>query len=325
MSFLNYRFLNVIERKFKKILRKHYSRKQTKYNLRLVRAIYINLASRYGMTARELYKCLPLNLEIDPDLDNYAFGVCKVRDYYFRKSKIFKNKMINCSKSTICLQKTDVTSTTFIHEFGHYVRYLIGIMVALFNNRQALEDFKIICSMVGNGMKISVYTDRRFFINGLTTEQEELFARSWEQYMKDGIAPTKEYVKLFKDFRMNIFMDGHTRDEKRRFENYEDLSDSFITPEKRKFFGELITRRKLKTSFLREALSACFYTVCLVSMLVLFDTYSSQLIGFFRSSRPSSRQQSATAADNRSYRQQIRPQARQQAHYRVQTSSYRGY
>jgi hypothetical protein len=272
-SLLSYRFLNVLERKFKKVLRKHYSRRQTRYNLRLVRAIYVNLASRYDMTARELYKCLPLRLEIDPEIDGYAFGVCRVRDYYFKRSKIFKNKLINCSKSTICLQKTDITSTTFIHEFGHYLRYLIGIMVALFNSKQALEDFKTICSIVGNRARISRYTDKRFFIHGFTTEQEELFAKSWEQYMKDGVAPSREYVKLFKDFRMDIFMDGHSRDERRKFESYEDLSDSFITPEKKKFFGELITGKKLKINLLHEILLVIIYTFSIVSFLVIFDSY----------------------------------------------------
>jgi hypothetical protein len=273
MSFLNYRFLNVLEREFKKTLRKHYSRRQTRYNLRLVRAIYVNLASRYGLTARELYKCLPLNLKIDPEIDGYAFGVCRVKDYYFRKSKIFKKKLINCSNSTICLQKTDITSTTFIHEFGHYLRYLIGIMVALFNNGQAFEDFKTICSIVGNKIRINKYIDKRFFINCFTTAQEELFAKSWEQYMKDGIAPSREYLKLFKDFRMDIFMDGHSRDERRKFENYEDLSDSFITPEKKKFFGELITGKKLKINLLNEILLIILYTFCIVSFMVIFDLY----------------------------------------------------
>ncbi|MDR2777391.1 MAG: hypothetical protein LBB24_01315 [Rickettsiales bacterium] len=278
--------MNVVERKFRKTLRKHYSRRQTRYNLRLVRAIYINLASRYGMTARELYKCLPLNLRIDPDLDSYAFGVCQVRDYYFRKSKFFKNKMINCSNSTICLQKTDVTSTTFIHEFGHYLRYLIGIMVALFNNGQALKDFNVICSIVGSSMRVGAYTDRRVFINGFTTDQEELFARSWEQYMKDGVAPSVQYVKLFKDFRMDIFMDGHRRDERKKFENYEDLSDSFITPEKRKFFGELIVGKRLKVSFLHELLLMVVYTTVSVTILAIFDIYLKDsimdFIGMFR-------------------------------------------
>ncbi|MDR1494599.1 MAG: hypothetical protein LBI29_01005 [Rickettsiales bacterium] len=273
MSFFNYRFLNVVERKFGKVLRKHYTRRQTKYNLRLVRAIYINLASRYGLTARELYKCLPLNLQIDPDIDGYAYGVCKVRDYYFRKSKLFKNKMINCSKSTICLQKTDVTSTTFIHEFGHYLRYLIGIMVALFNNSQALKDFNIVCSIVGSSLRVNAYTDRRLFINGFTTDQEELFARSWEQYMKDGVAPSKQYIKLFKNFRMDIFMDGYNRNERKKFENYEDLSDSFITPEKRKFFGELIVGKRLKVNIWQEILLMIVYTAAIISFLAIFDFY----------------------------------------------------
>jgi hypothetical protein len=146
-------------------------------------------------------------------------------------------------------------------------------MVALFDNRQALEDFKIICSIVGNKTRINRYIDKRFFIHGFTTEQEELFAKSWEQYMKDGIAPSREYVKLFKDFRMDIFMDGHTRDERRKFESYEDLSDSFITPEKKKFFGELIVGKKLKFSLMHELALVAIYTFCIVSFLVIFDLY----------------------------------------------------
>ena len=204
-----------------------------------------------------------MNLDIDPDLDNYAYGVCKVRDCYFARSKITGIKM-NKSKATICLQKTDVTTTTFIHEFGHYLRYLIGVSVALFNNKQALEDFKTICSMVGNNMTINKYTRRRMFIAGFTTEQEEHFARSWEQYMKDGVAPSKEYIKLFKDFRMIIVMDGHSRDERKKFENYEDLSDSFITPEKKKFFGELIVGKKSKMTVKKFIKSLIFWVIFLL-------------------------------------------------------------
>lgn len=270
MGLSDYFFLRRLGRKFKKTLKKHYSRRFIKYNLRLVRALYTNIGGRYDMTAKQLYRCLPLKLKIDPDLDSYAYGVCQVRDCYLKRSKI-KKKLINCSNATICLQKTDVTTTTFIHEFGHYLRYLIGIVSAFYNNRQAIEDFRTICSIVGNKMYIGPYMDRRFFIFGFNTEQEELFARSWEQYMKDGIAPSNEYVKLFKDFRMEIFMDNHSRDERKKFENYEDLSDSFITPQKKKFFGELIVGKKLKVNLFREFLNVLFYTAVFVSLMVAIE------------------------------------------------------
>ena len=268
MNLRDYFFSKYIGLKFRRVLRKHYSHKEVKYNLRLVNAIYRNLAIRYGVTAWKLYKFLPLNLDIDPDLDNYAYGVCKVRDCYFLRSKLTGRK-VNKSKATICLQKTDVTTTTFIHEFGHYLRYLIGVSVALFSNRQAMEDFKTICSIVGNNMPINKYTRRRAFIAGFTTEQEEHFARSWEQYMKDGVAPSKEYVKLFKDFRMIIVMDNHHRDERKKFENYEDLSDSFITPEKKKFFGSLIVGIKPKMTFVRFLKNLLFWLIIL-SLFALF-------------------------------------------------------
>lgn len=268
MTLADYFFLKYIGFKFKRTLRKHYSKKEVKYNLRLVGAIYRNLAIRYGITTWQLYKYLPLNLDIDPDLDNYAYGVCRVRDCYFVRSKITGIK-VNKSKATISLQKTDVTTTTFIHEFGHYLRYLIGVSVALFNNRQALQDFKTICSIVGNNMRIDKYTRRRMFIAGFATEQEEHFARSWEQYMKDGVAPSKEYIKIFKDFRMIIVMDGHKRDERKKFENYEDLSDSFITPEKRKFFGELILGKKSKMT-IKKFLKSLIFWVILIILLYLF-------------------------------------------------------
>lgn len=270
MGLSNYFFLRSISRRFRRILRKHYSRRQTKYNLRLVRALYTNIGGRYGMTAKQLYKCLPLKLKIDPDIDGYAYGVCQVRDCYMKKSK-WRKKMVNCSKATICLQKADITSTTFIHEFGHYLRYLIGIVSAFYNNQQAIKDFGTICSIVGNHMRIGPYMDRRFFIFGFKTEQEELFARSWEQYMKDGVAPSKEYIKLFKDFRMDIVMDGHSRDERRKFENYEDLSDSFITPQKKKFFSELIVGKKLKINFFREFINLLFYTAIFISIMIFIE------------------------------------------------------
>jgi hypothetical protein len=151
-------------------------------------------------------------------------------------------------------------------------------MVALFNNSQDLEDFRTICSLVGNKTPVSTYTHRQFFICGLTTEQEELFARSWEQYMKDGVAPSREYIKLFKNFRLNIVMDGHHRDERKKFENYEDLSDSFITPAKKKFFGELLVGKKTQVNWLREIMFFCLYTCSLVALLTFISSPLSSIL-----------------------------------------------
>ena len=51
----NYLFLRKIAKKFKKPLKKVYSGKITKYNLKMVKMIYKNLEKRYSLSVKQLY------------------------------------------------------------------------------------------------------------------------------------------------------------------------------------------------------------------------------------------------------------------------------
>lgn len=237
----DYLFLRKIGKKFKKPLRKLYSRRITKYNLKIAKLIYKNLARRYGLTVKDVYSYLPLTLEIDKEME-MAYGLCEARSVV--KKRWFR-KPIKYRKSTIYLNGQDVTTTTFVHEFGHYLRFLIA-QIAINRNKKALEDFRRITDLVRSRADVAMNQHDDFFYRGqFTEEEEENFAKSWEQYLKDGIAPDKKHKKLFSDFRKYIFDDMHKRSEKRKFEFYEDLEVK-ITPERRKFFDELIIGKRYK-------------------------------------------------------------------------------
>ena len=242
----DYLFLRKIIKKFKKPLRKVYSRKITKYNLRMVKLIYANLAKRYGVSVRQLYNYLPLKVEIDKDME-MAYGLCEAR---MEKVKKLFRKPVKIYQSTIYLNGKDLTTTTFIHEFGHYVRYLIAYIAMFAKNKRAFKDFLRVVDIVRS--RSDAYTKRydHFFTRGtFTEEEEENFARSWEQYLRDGIAPIKQHQKLFNDFRKYIFDDMYKRNENRKYEYYEDLRVR-ITPERKKFFDELIVGKRVKKELL---------------------------------------------------------------------------
>jgi len=238
---IDYFFLKRMAKKFKKPLRKIYSRKQTKYNILMVKLIYKNLARRYGLTVKQVYNFLPLNIELDPDMEG-IYGLCRS---YMVKKRVFLFKKIIKKVSTITLNKNDVTSTTFIHEFGHYIRFLIA-QIAISKNEFAHNDFVEMTKLVKSRAELLMHKHDNFFARGyFTTEEEENFAKSWEQYLKNGIPPDNKHKKLFNDFRKNIFYDMYKRGEKKHYEFYEDLEVK-ITPERRKFFDELIVGKRTK-------------------------------------------------------------------------------
>ena len=119
-------------------------------------------------------------------------------------------------------------------------------MAKVKKNKKALEDFKNIVDLVRSREDVYKNKYNNFFIRGyFTVDEEENFAKSWEQYLKDGKAPDKAHAKLFRDFRKNIFDDMHLRSEKRNYEFYEDLEVK-ITPERKQFFDILIIGKRLK-------------------------------------------------------------------------------
>ena len=252
MGFLDYRFLNTLERKYKKALKRHYTRRQIKYNLRLVRALFINIASRYNMNPRQLYNCLPLKkVYISSELDYNEFykvyGLC--RNFGFKKSEIL-------------LQKEYITPTTFIHEFGHYIRFLIEAVVLKTKNRTALKD------MIFIGTRIML--SKKMYNFNFTVDQEEMFAKSWEKYIRDGIPPNKQYEKLFHDFKLYIITTSHDRNEKNGYESYE-FFDVTIAPDIKSFFDNLIAGKKIKTSLFSKIID--IFVIIYFVIFILFIIY----------------------------------------------------
>lgn len=265
----NYLFLRKIIRKFKKPLKKVYPSIIVKYNLKMVSLIYKNLSRRYGLSVKRTYNYLPLNVEIDKDME-LAYGLCTVD--FVNKKRLF-NKPIKIRQSTIYLNGKDLTTTTFIHEFGHYLRFLIAY-IAMSRNKKAFQDFINIVDLVRS--RSDVYTKKydHFFTRGsFTKEEEENFAKSWEQYLKDGIAPIKKYKKLFNNFRKYIFKDMYNRNEKRKYEYYEDLQVR-ITPERKNFFDKLIIGKKFKKeSILIKIMEFYLYLACIFIIYKLIIIY----------------------------------------------------
>ena len=262
-------FLRKIGKKFRRPLRKMYSRRITKYNLKIVKLIYKNLARRYGMSVKQVYNCLPLTVQIDKDME-MAYGLCEAKPITI-KPLFGKAKKIR--KATIYLNGNDVTTTTFVHEFGHYLRFLIA-QIAMHKNKKALEDFKNVADLVRSRSQAAMKKHDNFFTRGyFTEEEEENFAKSWEQYLKDGIAPDKKHKKLFNDFRKFIFDDMHKRSEKKKYEFYEDLEVK-VTPERRNFFDQLIIGKKLKKeSWIIKILEIYIYIAVLLIIGKLISKY----------------------------------------------------
>ena len=269
----NYLSLRKIAKKFKKPLKKVYSRKITKYNIKMVKMIYKNLAKRYSLSVKQLYNYLPLSVEIDDDMQ-LAYGLCETR--IITKKKWFKSP-IKVRIAIIYLNGKDLTTTTFIHEFGHYLRFLIAF-VAINRNVKAFHDFRRIVDLVRS--RSDAYSKKydHFFTRGsFTEEEEENFAKSWELYLRNGISPSKKYQKLFNDFRKYIFDDMYKRNERRKYEYYEDLQVK-ITPERKKFFDELlIGKRFKKDSIFIKILELYTYILILLIIYKLLEKFANYL------------------------------------------------
>lgn len=78
--------------------------------------------------------------------------------------------------------------TTFQHEMIHWWKSTIQTFAEQ-GNKQAQADLNILNKYVGAET------------NNWNREQEEIFARSWEQYLRKGVAPTKELQTVFDKIR----------------------------------------------------------------------------------------------------------------------------
>jgi hypothetical protein len=284
MNFWSWRLLNSIETKFYGKLRHHYSRKQTKHNLRLVRALYINIAARYGLTPRQLCKCLPLKLKIDDDMvlenNNLAIAFCRCG---YCIEPLWDNMKINFSRSIIVMRSNYISSTTFIHEFGHYLRFLLPMVYFLHGKTQALNDINFISKSIMNsdfvftknttpedmmGISEEIMRKPEYLRRGaFTTEEEEIFAKTWEKYARNGEAPNKELEKLFKDFRKDVFKDMNNQSRKYEGDYFEDLQVS-ITPTIKKFLdGLIIGNGQRGMSFFSVICSFVLYTIAMLCII----------------------------------------------------------
>jgi hypothetical protein len=253
-------FLKRFLMKTKRPLLKMYSRKMVKYNLKIVKMTYINLSMRYGLSVKGVFDYLPLKVKLDKEMEN-EYGLCRVAMEevgFFKKRKEMR--------STILLNRKDVTTTTFIHEFGHYIRFLIA-QIAYYKNKNALSDFIKIVDLVRSRADVAKDKYDDYFARGrFSVDEEENFATSWERYLRDGIAPSKKLNRLFKNFKKAIFHDMHERSKRRDYEFFEDLEVK-ITPERRDFFDILLLGKRLqKKNMLITALE--WYTYLLLAFIL---------------------------------------------------------
>lgn len=133
-------------------------------------------------------------------------------------------------------------------------------------NKVAFQDMQFISK--------TIMLSKESYNFNFTVDQEEMFAKSWEKYMRDGIPPNKQYAKLFKDFRFYIIKTSHDKNDKDGRENYE-FFDVTISPAIKDFFDKLIIGQKLKVSPIRKIVDTIIiiYFV-LFFILVIYKLYT---------------------------------------------------
>lgn len=185
LEYLQNRYLNKKIKKFKRPLKKTYGKKLAKYNMLIVKIVYRSLAYRYGLTPKRLWKLFPLKVKRDKELeDDYCYGVCETE--VIERKKIFSGGKITKYYATIGLNPYKITPTTFIHEFGHYIMYLIMFICGeKEDNYWALEDFIIITDIIRSRENVYLCENDNFLKRGDFTEEEtENFAKIWEKYIR---------------------------------------------------------------------------------------------------------------------------------------------
>ena len=117
-------------------------------------------------------------------------------------------------KPIITLART-ADASTFIHESGH--AWLEELMRDA-NHPQAPEDLKTDASTVLNWLGAEKP-------EGITTRQHEKFARGFEQYLREGVAPSPQLASVFAKFRDWLL---------RIYQNLRGLGDEIIAADPRR-------------------------------------------------------------------------------------------
>ena len=129
-------------------------------------------------------------------------------------------------KPIITLART-ADASTFIHESGH--AWLEELMRDA-NHPQAPEDLKTDASTVLNWLGAEKP-------EGITTRQHEKFARGFEQYLREGVAPSPQLASVFAKFRDWLL---------RIYQNLRGLGDE-ISPPIRDVFDRMLAASPQRT------------------------------------------------------------------------------
>ena len=261
----NKKFLSKIEKYIYKKLKCVYGKKGAKVYSKLIIIIYGNLATRYNLTVKQLWNCLPLKV-IPKRKINGAYGknILKMSDNF----------------SIIEIDRKKATYNTFIHEFGHYLKKLICFIYIMYMPSNVISnDIERINKFVGVKKKSLFST---FDIFKWDVQQEEDFACTWERYVLNG-HPTA-YQEIFDDIKRFLMNDINKRNVNEVMSAYslidmtDDIKDLFnnfiktdikenITPKLSPSSKTIIKRRKfnkLKKNLLSIGLILAF------SFLILF-------------------------------------------------------
>jgi hypothetical protein len=87
--------------------------------------------------------------------------------------------------------------------------------------------------------------------------------------MRDGIAPSRKFKRLFTTFKKAIYQDMHKRSERRKYEFYEDLEVK-ITPERKAFFDALMLGKRLKKQSIWPVLLEWYIYLMLAAGIILW-------------------------------------------------------
>ena len=146
-------------------------------------AYYTTLARDFGMTPEELYKSEAVNFKNAPERKGGG-------------SFTVKN-----AKRTITMF-ADADHSTIIHEKGH--EYLER-MVRFAERDDAPAEFKARAQKALNWMGLKSAADLDPALTGAakskSTKAQEKFARGFEQYLREGVAPSRELAGVFARFK----------------------------------------------------------------------------------------------------------------------------
>lgn len=274
-AYLNKRCLRKIKKHIYKKLKKVYGRRGAKVYSQIIEIIYKNIATRYNLTVKQVWDCLPLKVIPKKSLDG-AYGVN------------FIKRGINYSG--IKISKT-ATYNTFIHEFGHYLKKLICYIYSFYiPNNVILSDVQRMNIFVGDATKAPRGSINLFTWN---VDQEETFAYSWERYVLN-VNP-RVYPEIFDEMKKHLMNDINRRSVNEVEHAYGliettddiiDLFDNFIKTTKKAGTKPILSpastiiRKQRKINTIKKI--ALISTISFI-ILVLFTCFNKEIIYYLNS------------------------------------------